>query len=185
MEITDKFKTEGDTDLYSPFGNLVSLFSGSYNTRSIPLLIIDSVCVVSILRVTSFGYNNLGSSTCANIDPATWSSIEQSVGILCACLPTLRPFFRWLYDSSRNGTKNRDSALSDFPKQAPLACRTSQGDEEMALGSAGSPTEDQVRVSYARDLECHRYTDDSRPLSQQTDQGSPLETDQPRPQSFA
>ncbi|KAJ5718278.1 hypothetical protein N7488_003924 [Penicillium malachiteum] len=92
------------------------------------------VYIVSVLRVTSFDYDTLGDGSCKSIEPATWSSIEQSVGIICACLSTLRPFFRWLYDSSKNTTRKRDSALSGCSKQTPLACRGSQADEENGLG---------------------------------------------------
>ncbi|KAJ5116082.1 hypothetical protein N7456_000430 [Penicillium angulare] len=155
------------------------------------------VCIISILRVTSFDYRNLGDGTYKNIEPATWSSIEQSVGIICACLPTLRPFFRWLYGASRKSTKNRDSGMSEFPKQ-PLACRTSQAgtavDEENALGLADLPAADEREAwKEVRRSQVQVGLGNERPLSQET-VGSHLSRDfrtgrigilEPRPSSFA
>lgn len=68
------------------------------------------VCIVSILRIIQFNGSRINDPTYSTINTATWSSVEQSVGIVCACLPTLRPLFRQLYGTSRNGTS--DSAGS-------------------------------------------------------------------------
>ena len=39
--------------------------------------------------------------TYTNIEPAIWTVVEQSLGITCACLPTLRPLFgRLLFGTS-------------------------------------------------------------------------------------
>ncbi|KAL4897648.1 hypothetical protein BDV59DRAFT_190567 [Aspergillus ambiguus] len=58
------------------------------------------VCITSIVRVIAFDLQNTHDPTYTTVDTAAWSSIEQSVGILCACLPTMRPFFRRLYGTS-------------------------------------------------------------------------------------
>lgn len=52
-----------------------------------------SVCVASILRILAFRKSNQADPTYTTIDTAAWSSVEQSLGILCACLPTLGPLF--------------------------------------------------------------------------------------------
>ncbi|KAF3762737.1 hypothetical protein M406DRAFT_18111, partial [Cryphonectria parasitica EP155] len=51
------------------------------------------VCVTSILRILAFRTSKQSDPTYTTIDTATWSSVEQSLGIVCACLPTLRPLF--------------------------------------------------------------------------------------------
>lgn len=63
-----------------------------------------SVCIVSILRITAFNKSDPKDPTYTSIDTAMWSSIEQSVGIICACLPALRPLFRRLYGSSTHSS---------------------------------------------------------------------------------
>lgn len=59
------------------------------------------MCVVSILRIVAFDSSNQDDPTYTTINTAMWSSVEQSLGIICACLPTLRPLFRQLYDASQ------------------------------------------------------------------------------------
>ncbi|KAL4771718.1 hypothetical protein BDW60DRAFT_207783 [Aspergillus nidulans var. acristatus] len=50
------------------------------------------VCITSICRLISLKHI-AGSSDpfCDNVGAATWSAVEYNVGIICACLPTLRP----------------------------------------------------------------------------------------------
>ncbi|KAJ5909579.1 hypothetical protein N7504_004222 [Penicillium tannophilum] len=141
------------------------------------------VCVVSVLRVTSFKYDSLGYSSYKNIEPSTWSSVEQSVGIICACLPTLRPLFRWLSGSLRKGTKNRDSALSDFPKRAPLSRRVAIVDEENAWGLEDPPLQEEIEQVI------EDQNEQNRPLSQQTVETTisqdSTQGPEARPESFA
>ncbi|CAE6996148.1 hypothetical protein P3342_000308 [Pyrenophora teres f. teres] len=50
------------------------------------------VCIVSILRLHSLvAISNSPDPTYDNPAAATWSSVEANVGIICACLPILRP----------------------------------------------------------------------------------------------
>lgn len=57
-----------------------------------------SVCVVSILRLQSLvAISNSSDPTYDNAPAATWSAVETNVGIICSCLPLLRPLAtRWL-----------------------------------------------------------------------------------------
>ena len=51
-----------------------------------------SVCIVSILRLQSLiAISNSDDPTYDNPPAATWSSVEINVGIICSCLPCLRP----------------------------------------------------------------------------------------------
>ena len=52
-----------------------------------------SVCVASIVRVTTWNQLSLEDYTYTIVSPSIWSVTEQSLGITCACLPTLRPLF--------------------------------------------------------------------------------------------
>lgn len=57
-----------------------------------------SVCIISILRLQSLvEISNSADPTYDNPSAATWSSVEINVGIICSCLPLLRPLLiRWL-----------------------------------------------------------------------------------------
>lgn len=114
---------------------------------SFHLLMNNSVCVVSVLRITSFDFDTLDNITYDSVVPSTWSSIEQSVGIICACLPTIRPLLRWLTGSSASSIRKRDSSSSEFPQRSPLSGRRSQTDEENSLDSLASPTSPTPLVS--------------------------------------
>ncbi|KAJ5520418.1 hypothetical protein N7463_000871 [Penicillium fimorum] len=88
------------------------------------------VCIISILRIVSFELAVISDPTYTSISPATWSSAEQSVGIICACLPTLRPLFRRLYGSSRAATSIDNSSASDSQDRSSLSGRLSHCDDE-------------------------------------------------------
>ncbi|KAF2258011.1 hypothetical protein CC78DRAFT_572798 [Lojkania enalia] len=50
------------------------------------------VCIVSILRLQSLvAISNSNDQTYDNPPAATWSSVEANIGIICSCLPCLRP----------------------------------------------------------------------------------------------
>ena len=64
------------------------------HSLDVPRLIRDcshSVTVVSILRLqTLVQFGNSANPTWDNFDVANWSTIEINVGIICACMPSLR-----------------------------------------------------------------------------------------------
>jgi len=49
-----------------------------------------------------------------------WSSIEQPFGIVCACLPTLRPLARRVFPTIKTGNSNMGSNPHFRPKSIPL-----------------------------------------------------------------
>ncbi|KAL4923821.1 uncharacterized protein BDV17DRAFT_301564 [Aspergillus undulatus] len=62
------------------------------------------VCIVSLLRIVSFDAADRSDPTYTQIPSSTWSSVEQGVGIVCACLPTLRPLRRLFGDRCCGGS---------------------------------------------------------------------------------
>ncbi|KAL4947390.1 hypothetical protein BDW69DRAFT_178501 [Aspergillus filifer] len=86
------------------------------------------VCVVSLLRIISFDTNDRTDPTYTQIPSSMWSSVEQGTGIVCACLPTLRPLRRlfgrrYRQDSGKTGSSDHGppSPISDsnsFSKQS-------------------------------------------------------------------
>ncbi|KAH6633404.1 hypothetical protein C7974DRAFT_392717 [Boeremia exigua] len=69
------------------------------------------VCIVSILRLQSLvAISNSTDQSYDNPAAATWSSVEANVGIICSCLPLLRPLMtKWLpgvFSSHRRDTRS-------------------------------------------------------------------------------
>ena len=52
-----------------------------------------SVCVASIVRVTTFDQFTVEDPLYTTVLTSIWTSVEQSLGIVCACLPVLKPLF--------------------------------------------------------------------------------------------
>lgn len=52
-----------------------------------------SVCVVFIVRAATWDQLSLEDCTYTIVTPSIWSVMEQSLGITCACLLTLRLSF--------------------------------------------------------------------------------------------
>ncbi|KAL2860649.1 hypothetical protein BJX68DRAFT_90142 [Aspergillus pseudodeflectus] len=111
------------------------------------------VCVVSLLRIISFNQANRDDPTFTQIYSSTWSSVEQGVGIVCACLPTLRPLRRLWTDMRKRGstgtgtaTSKRDKDNLSSPPESKRSSRcASERSHESALelgnghGNSGRP----------------------------------------------
>lgn len=67
------------------------------------------VCIASVLRVLAFNADQIADGTFSTVGTVTWSSVEQGLGIVCACLPTLRPLFDRVFPSFRNATNTSSS----------------------------------------------------------------------------
>ena len=52
-----------------------------------------SACVASIVRVVALDWIDSNDLTYTSVPEITWGSIEQSIGVVCACLPMTRPLF--------------------------------------------------------------------------------------------
>lgn len=70
-----------------------------------------SVCIVSILRLQSLvAISNSSDQSYDNPAAATWSSVESNVGIICSCLPLLRPLMTkclpGVFSSHRRDTRS-------------------------------------------------------------------------------
>lgn len=67
---------------------------------------VRSACVASIARVITFNQIDFGDVTYTIVDASIWSTIEQSVGIICACLLTYQPLFRRIFSKPRGYSDN-------------------------------------------------------------------------------
>ncbi|KAJ5263387.1 hypothetical protein N7478_010992 [Penicillium angulare] len=82
------------------------------------------VCVASIMRIYYMSF--LNSDVDVNwimSDVYVWSTVEPSIGIICACLPTFKPLLRWTFKALRL------SLLSSSSKSGYTLNRLSRPDE--------------------------------------------------------
>lgn len=69
-----------------------------------------SVCAASTMRILAYKPHQLKDNTYSGADSLTWSIVEQGIGIVCACLPTLRPLVSCIYTGrSKSGTSKHGS----------------------------------------------------------------------------
>jgi hypothetical protein len=67
-----------------------------------------SGCITSILRLHSLYIVSRSTDiTWDNVGAATWSSVELNVGIVCACLPSLRPIIGLIWPRFNRSTQSR------------------------------------------------------------------------------
>lgn len=132
-------ETDIDGDLHARWiVSLLSLFPWLYSSQSNK----RSVCIVSILRIVAFDGSKTDDPLYTTIDTAMWSSVEQSVGIICACLPTLRPLFRRIYDVSHGSSLEKGSGSRTQSINIRMSHLGSHGDENgSTVCFARTPTE--------------------------------------------
>ena len=84
-----------------------------------------SVCIVSILRLQSLvEISNSTDPTYDNPSAATWSSVETNIGIICSCLPLLRPLLiRWLPSTFSAAKYSDGSAPRIYATIGSARCR--------------------------------------------------------------
>ena len=54
-----------------------------------------SVCITSIVRVIAVSSISLSDGSWVNTYPAIWAFVETSIAVVSACLPTLRPIYKY------------------------------------------------------------------------------------------
>ena len=88
---------------------LLGLLSVSLQIRLFRKLIcladsFGSACIASLVRVVAFGWIKSIDVTYTSVPGAIWNNIEQSIGIICASLPTTRPLFDRLLHSIKHAS---------------------------------------------------------------------------------
>ncbi|KAL6718208.1 hypothetical protein ACLMJK_004296 [Lecanora helva] len=96
----------------------------------------DRACVASVLRVVTFDNVNFDDPTFTLINANIWGVVEQSLGIICACLPTTWSLFRRIFSkispyAKRNASdaEHFDIILPDYRQRQSM--RTSHHDAAM------------------------------------------------------
>ncbi|KAJ5766595.1 uncharacterized protein N7511_004211 [Penicillium nucicola] len=130
------------------------------------------VCVASVLRLVSFEVANLEDPTYTNVDSSAWSSIEQSLGIICACLPTLRPLIRRFSRSSGSSTASAGTSSSDSQSRWSMPVDEESSIIEAATLSSVPPahlrlvTTQELDILQGSDWTSEFHGDEIRPVSQ-------------------
>ena len=75
---------------------------------------LHSVCVTSVMRIISYSPSHLKDNTYWGVGSMTWSGVEQGIGIVCACLPTLRPLLSYIYPKGIKSSKAHEGSSIDM-----------------------------------------------------------------------
>ncbi|CAF9942111.1 hypothetical protein IMSHALPRED_003206 [Imshaugia aleurites] len=71
------------------------------------------VCIISIVRISKIAAVNYDDPTWRLVDVYVWTALENSVGILSACLPTMRPLVgRFVSGGAKSGSSNKKDGRS-------------------------------------------------------------------------
>ena len=90
---------------------LFSILRTSVDTN---LTQIFSVCITSIVRVIVVSKNSLTDGSWVNTYPAIWAYVETSIAVVSACLPTIRPIYKYaMYGKKGLSKYSSDSTSGD------------------------------------------------------------------------
>ena len=124
-----------------------------------------STCAISVIRVKFLKQG--GDQTYENIEGSSWSITELCSGVICACLPTLRPLVskcapalsRRLHKSSRGYQIYSDTALSQVENHTKLTRSSSSGTHcQRAVAGSTSPFYQAMPISQPRPSSSRRGT---------------------------
>lgn len=82
------------------------------------LVVGNRACAASIVRVVAFNQVKTEDITYTLVTATIWTTIEQSVGIICACLPATKPLMGRLFSNIRSGGKGPSDNTPDAHIQA-------------------------------------------------------------------
>ena len=122
----------------------------------------DSVCVVSIIRTPQVRAVSLIDPSWSDVNGVVWSVVELNIGIVSACLPTLRPLFTCISQRHCQAvSKLKNSATSHESPNIRLRYFNKSSKEE-GYGELGTPADLQELVrpnssrEYASDWEVQK-----------------------------
>lgn len=76
-------------------------------------LLTDSGCIIAVLRLYYLYQASISTDlTYDNVAPATWSAIELNVGIICACIPALRPVISLIFPKMLSSTAGKTNPFT-------------------------------------------------------------------------
>lgn len=82
--------------------------------RNLRTNLFNSASIISILRVRANAKINFSDPTWNSVPIIIWSTVEEDVGVICACLPAMAPLIRLLF-GHRFGS-SQTSAAHSYPR---------------------------------------------------------------------
>ena len=110
------------------------------------------VFIASVLRVVSFDKYQSDDLMYTGVAAAVWTDVEQSTGILCACLPCMRPLFGRVFgpggrmSKSQTGGSAGGGALSPYVRGVNLANMSAKHGRLGRLNAADHDTDGFARL---------------------------------------
>lgn len=96
-----------------------------------------SVTVVSIVRLQSLvSFANSDNPTWDNLRVSQWSTIEVNVGIICACMPTLRLILLRVFPALSSTVRNYGGHSGSFGDKYGPSAAGSRSNRSQARGGA-------------------------------------------------
>ncbi|KAI4210361.1 MAG: hypothetical protein LQ351_006810 [Letrouitia transgressa] len=81
--------------------------------------VIFGVCIGSVYRARIVHRISARDATWSDIEPAIWAAVEIKIGIVSACLPTLRPVLNWIIHGSPLSANERRASDETPSKEKP------------------------------------------------------------------
>lgn len=94
------------------------------------LTILQSICAAAMIRVWAIRNVDQTDVTWSYVRPLTWSGVEISIGITCACLPILQPLLQATFGScfgrslDSSGHTGRHNTYGNSGKHTPSESHT-------------------------------------------------------------
>lgn len=85
-----------------------------------------SACAASVIRVIAFNQVNFNDITYTMVDISIWSTVESSIGIICACLITYRPLIGRLRSTYSGNITDHGTPGVDASKSVEMPNRRSK-----------------------------------------------------------
>lgn len=93
------------------WGRIFVSVSKIQQTLIVSLTSLHSVCIVSAIRISAVLQFSFADPTYTMWHTIVWSQLEPTLGIVCSCVPLMRPIFaRFFPHTLRNTTKESNSA---------------------------------------------------------------------------
>lgn len=121
------------------------------------LTVLPSACIISIVRLFYLKISRDSHDPTWDSVPATyWTVIELNCGILCACLPTLRPLLRHIFPSLAHNSEKDSGGPKDSNGQRIITIGESDERRRKPVGlytlttasEAGTSREELRTMSY-------------------------------------
>jgi hypothetical protein len=109
---------------------------------------LNSGCIIGVLRLYYLYQASISTDlTYDNVAPATWSAIELNVGIMCACIPALRPVISVVFPRLLSSTAGKTTS-NPFTRTHQSNAYYHRNESAVELSHAPSARRDSEALSH-------------------------------------